>query len=333
MIIFERYGFHFTRTALTTSTGENLYLVVKMKGRSSVASPRLSVWEYREEEYVSFIQEKQIKAAYVILDDFSFLSKCPSIEMLTVQPSYQAPNHISFEPIYQMPELIALEPNTVYGVNDQYWSEFDCSKLISASQLRWFGGSCKKKSIKNIASLTGLKSLCLSSYNENDLCDAVGSPSLDTLDLLLCRIRSLNGIHISKGLKVVKLANCYLLEDINELYESRENLQGLVIDSCKKIRDYSVLAELKNLTRLSIINSGPIPTLSFLDQLPNLKTLILSCDIEDGDLSYCDRLEHVSIYPNKRHFNRKNEDFPKKKRPDVILGDEEIDEWRQHVLR
>ena len=106
-----------------------------------------------------------------------------------------------------------------------------------------------------------------------------------------------------------------------------------MIDSCKNIRDYSVLSELKNLTRLSLLGSGKIPSLSFIEQLPELKTLTFTIDIEDGDLSYCEGLEHVSFYPNKRHFNRKGEDFPKKKRPYVILGDEGIDAWRQHVLR
>ncbi len=332
-VIFERYGFHFTPSDISTEAGKLLFLVVKMKGRSSIEAPRLSVWEYSEAEYISFIQEKQIKAAMVILDDFSFLSKCPSIEMLDLRPSYQAPNHIAFEPVYQMPNLKMLEPTTIYGVDDCHWSEFDCEKLISAPTLEWFGASCKK-GIKNIAALTALKSLLLSSYNKaDDLHDAIGSASLDTLSLLYCRVKSLEGLQTSKNLTVMKLASCFKLENIDALYSARNTLQGLVIDSCKNIKDYSVLGELRNLTRLSLIGSGKIPTLSFLDRLPNLKTLTLSMDVEDGDLSYCDRLEHTSIYPNRRHFNRKDEDFPHLKRPEVVLGDEAIEAWRQHVLR
>ena len=331
-IVYEKYGFHFTPTALTTSTGEPLFLVVKMKGRSTVEAPKLSVWEYGEDEYVSFIQERKIKSVLVILDDFSFLTRCPSIEMLTLIPSNQAPNHISFEPIYQMPALKMLQPINVYGDRDNYWSEFDCSKLKSSALLQWFGADCKK-GIINIASLIGLKSLILSSYKSCDLNDAIGSACLDTLSLLNCRIQSLEGIQISKDLKVVKLDHCSKLENIDRLYDVRETLQGLVIDNCKNIKDYSVLSELKSLTRLSINGSATIPTVSFVKQLPKLKTLILSVDIADGNLSYCDSLEDVSIYPNRRHFNRKNEDFPKKKQESVIWGDEGIDMWRQHVLR
>lgn len=332
-VIFERFGFHFTTSVISTETGKLLFLVVKMKGRSSVEYPRLSVWEYSEEEYVSFIQERQIKAAMVLLDDFSFLSRCPSIEMLDLYPSYQAPNHISFDPVYEMPALRMLEPTTVYGYDDCHWSEFDCGKLKSAPTLEWFGASCKK-GIRNIGALSGLKSLLLSSYNKSDdLRDAIGSAVLDTLSLLMCRVKNLEGLQNSKNLTVLKLDSCYKLENIDALYSARDSLQGLFIDGCKNIRDYSVLGELHNLTRLTLAGSGKIPTLSFLDRLPKLKTLTLSMDVEDGDLSWCDRLEHVSVYPNRRHFNRKDEDFPHLKRPEVVLGDEAIETWRRHVLR
>ena len=332
-IIFERYGFHFTPTAVTRGQEGPLFLVVKMKGRSSAEAPRLSVWEYSEEEYVSFIRDRDIKAAIVILDDFSFLAKCPGIEMLDLIPSYQAPDHISYEPVYQMPALKMLQPKTVYGMDDRHWTDFDCGKLKSAPRLEWFGASCKK-GVKNIAALTGLRSLLLSSYNKaDDLRDAMGSASLDTLKLLLCRVKSLEGIQISKKLTVVKLDSCYKLENIDALYSARDTLQGLFIDGCKNIKDISVLGELKNLTRLTLAGSGKIPSLSFLDRLPKLKTLTLTMDVEDGDLSYCDRLEHAAIYPDRRHFNRKDRDFHHLKRPELVLGDESVEAWRQHVLR
>ncbi len=331
-IIYEKNGFNFTTNVISAETEKQVFLIVKMKGRSTVESPQLFALEHSEEEYVSFIQSKQIKAATVILDDFSFLNRCPNIEMLSLYPSFQAPNHISFEPVYNLKELRMLEPKTVYGYDDRFWSEFNCEKLASASTLEWFGASCKK-GVKNISALTGLKSLLLSSYRATDLRDAVNSPVLDTLSLLYCGNRSLEGIEATKNLIALKVDSCFKLVDIDALYSASNTLQGLVIEDCKNIKDFSVLGELKELTRLSILGSGKIPTLSFLDNLPNLKTFTLSVDVDDGDLSYCDRLEHTSIYPNRKHFNRKNEDFPHIKRPDVILGDETIELWRRHVLR
>ena len=67
---------------LATSSDDYLSLVVKIKDRSTIESPQISVWDYSEDEYISFIQEKQIRAAFVISDDFSFLAECPSIEIL-----------------------------------------------------------------------------------------------------------------------------------------------------------------------------------------------------------------------------------------------------------
>lgn len=328
--IFERHGFHFARRAITTSTGENMFLIIKVPGRSSVEYPKYSVWEYSEDEYVEFINKFDIKCADVLLDDFSMLTRCPGLEMLNLYPSFQAPNHVSYEPVYQMPNLRMLQPTTVYSY-DKYWTEFDCAKLLSANKLEWFGADCKK-GIKNLNSLTGLKTLSLSHYKAPDMSEVVNSSRLDTVDLLRCGIQSLKGLEKTSSLKVLKLSTCTMLKDIDALYDAGSDLQGLVIESCSKIEDFSVLGSLKNLKRLSLIGTGSIPSLSFIDELPNLRTLVIEMTITDGDLSYCDRLENTSVIKNKRHHNRKNSQFPKLQRPYVTFGDEEIEEWRRHVI-
>ena len=99
------------------------------------------------------------------------------------------------------------------------------------------------------------------------------------------------------------------------------------------IQDYSVLSSLSQLTRLSLIGSGSIDSLGFVKDLPNLKSLTISIKVEDGDLKVCDHLEHVSIFPNRKQYNRKDEDFPKKRRDEFTFGDEGIEEWRQTILR
>ena len=330
-IVFERSGFHFTPSVMRTNVGEPLFLIVKVKGRSTVEAPRLSVWEYDEDEYVSFINENNIKAVLAIIDDFSFLTRCHGIEMLNIIPSNEAPNRVAFDPVYQMPSLKMLQPRTIYGEENRKWSIFDCNELLSASRLEWFSANCKK-GLKNLTALTGLKSLILSSYRANDLHEIIGSESLDTLSLLYCGINSLDGVKKSRALKVVKLDSCFRLTNIDSLYDSRETLQGLVITDCKNIRDYSVLSEFKNLTRLSIHGAGEIPSISFIDRLKKLRTLTLGINVIDGNLSYCDALEHASIFPNRRHYNRKDENLPKMPPSQVVVGDEGIDEWRRCVM-
>ncbi len=330
MVVYEHKGFHFTATSCTTRSGENLFLVIKMRGRSDIEAPRLSTWEYTEDEYVAFIRENRIKCAMLILDDFSMLSRVPELEMLDLFPSNQAPNHISYEPVYEMPKLRMLSPKTVYGERDRKWTEFDCGRLASAKQLEYFSGA--GKGIRNLKALTGLKSLLLSGLREPDLREVVGSEQLDTLSLLLGKLESLDGLEHSKALKVLSLADCYPLRDISALSAVGPSLQGLMIDNCKNIEDFSVLGELRELRRLSLVGTGRIPSLSFLEKLPKLETLTLTMNVEDGNLQLCDRIPHVRVWPNRRHYNRKAEQFSKGSYEELVRGDEAVDEWRRGVI-
>lgn len=333
-VVFERNGFHYIPTSRTTENGEKriLSLVVKMKDRSSVEYPKLSVWEYSEDEYVNYINSHKVEDATVILDDFSFLTRCPGLKYLALWPSCQAPKNVSYVPVYQLPNLMMLEPHTVYGYGDRRSTTFDCAKMVSKDTIQSFDSD--SKGVMNLDALTRLRSLSISNYQGRDLCSQIGSPVLDSLYLLLCRkLESLNGIEASGALKAVRISDCYQLNNIDALYTCRETMTGLIIDNCKCIQDYSVLGSLRQLTRLSLLGSGSISSLSFIKNLPNLKSLTLSVNVLDGDLSVCDHLEHVSFFPNKRHYNRKDEDFPKKHRHEFVFGDESIEEWRRTTLR
>ena len=198
--IFERDGFHYIPTNRTTGNREKriLSLVVKMKGRSSVDFPDVSIWEYPEAAYVEYINSHGVEDATVILDDFSFLTRCRGLKYLTLFPSFQAPNHISYDPVYQLPDLLMLEPHTVYGYDGRKNTVFDCEKLNAKDKIQSF--SAVSKGVFNIAALSQLRSLSLIKRPGTDLRDQVGSPVLDSLYLLLCRqLESLNGIEQSKS--------------------------------------------------------------------------------------------------------------------------------------
>lgn len=331
MILYEYKGYHFTSNICTTKDGRNLFLVVKMRNRSTVMTPRISSWEYTEDEYVSFIRENQIPCAMLILDDFSMLSRIPEIQMLELLPSFQAPNHVSYEPVYEMPNLRMINPRTIYGEDDRKWTEFDCGRLESAGKVEYFSANCRK-GIKNINALSNLKSLLLSGYNASDLHDVVGSDTLDTISILMGKMESLNGIEQTNALKVLQIQDCYGLSDISALSNAGASLQGLVLENCRKIRDYSVLGELRELRRLSLIGTGSVSSLSFIEKLPKLETLLLTMNVDDGDLSVCDRIHTVRIWPNRRHFNRKAENFPKRGLDEITRGDENVEDWRRRVI-
>lgn len=326
--IYDRFGFQFEKKTLSTDY-DKFFLIIKMPGRSTVEYPVFRTSEYPEEMYVDFINQRKIKCANVLMDDFSFLKKCPDLEMLCLYPSLQAENHVSYEPVYGMEHLRMVQPQTVYSY-DKCWTEFDCAKMKSATSMEYFSGCCKK-GVKNVAALTGLKSLYLSYYKAEDLTEAVGSPQMDSMFLLRSGVQSLKGLERSKSLKVLRLSTCTKLNNIDALADAGENLQGLVIESCSNIKDYSALSTLKSLRRLSILGTGSMPSVSFINELHNLQAVMLGVNVLDGDLSCCDRMLHAYIR-NRRHYNRSNDQFPKLTRPFSILGDEEIEAWRRNMI-
>ena len=94
--IYDRFGFQFEKKTLSTDY-DKFFLIIKMPGRSTVEYLVFRTSEYPEEMYVDFINQRKIKCANVLMDDFSFLKKCPDLEMLCLYPSLQAENHVSYE--------------------------------------------------------------------------------------------------------------------------------------------------------------------------------------------------------------------------------------------
>lgn len=125
---------------------------------------------------------------------------------------------------------------------------------------------------------------------------------------------SLNGSGNFKELKRVELDSISKLQSLGELRNNASTLKELKIEACKNIKDFGVLTELTNLEKLSIVNCGELPSLRFIQNLPNLKFLVfLRTNILDGDLSYCKGIDYVA-FDNKKHYSHKISDFVDVKR-------------------
>ena len=127
-------------------------------------------------------------------------------------------------------------------------------------------------------------------------------------------------------MKCVYLHNNRSLEDICALYDIKDSITALRIDNCPKIRDFSVLRNLQKLELLELFGTNSIESLSFIRNMPNLKTLILSMNVLDGDLSECTKLSYVYVDRIRRHYNVKEADLPK---GEYIRGNESIEMWRR----
>ena len=131
-------------------------------------------------------------------------------------------------------------------------------------------------------------------------------------------------------MQCIYLHHLYSLRDISALAKVKKTLRALIIDSCHKITDISVLEELENLELLEIHGKNQLPSLQFIRKLKKLKTLHFTVNILDGDLTPCLDLEWASYWPNRRHYNLKNTDLPKKE--GSPRGNDNIEEWRRIVF-
>ncbi len=142
------------------------------------------------------------------------------------------------------------------------------------------------------------------------LVDFIPGKVLENFSVRQSPIKSLDGIESAPRIHRLQLAYNRNLADIFALRSLNKTLRYLEIDTCGKIRDFSVLNELHNLEFLILKGSNTIPNLSFLNYMPKLKNLHLTMDVEDGDLSLCKQLPYARI-KNRKHYSLKDNELQK----------------------
>lgn len=278
-------------------------------------------------EYVQYVNDHNIEQAEIIMPELDFLEACPSLRYLKIHPSSTSVKY-DFSPLYKHPEIRYLHCINEYclleGKRMPHIAELDYSKihgLIHAS----ITANCGSKHFNSVSTL---KSLVIGGF-QNETKDLFGmfcSKELDTLSLLECRESSLDGIEISERMQCLYISYNRRLRNIDALRTIKHTLKALRIVNCPKIEDFSVLSELEELRLLEISGNSILPNLTFLRNMPKLKTFVFNGTIADGDLSPCLDLSYVHIGKFKRHYFPKPKDLP---RGEIIRGNEDIDMWRR----
>lgn len=260
------------------------------------------------EEHIHLIQSRKLTKALVVAEDIGFLRQCPSLEAVRVVPS-STKRTFDFSPLYDLPNLRWLHCETVFGPKDSCWAEVDYSRLSNLETLQAVG----PRGHKNIRMLKAVKSLSLAEGLPagDSLEDLLPYGSLEELTICQAPIRSLSGLHHAVGLKHLGLICNRRLEDISQLSGVAGSLQSLTMDTCGKIKDFSVLSCLEKLDTLVLQGSNALPNLDFLKRMPNLQSFVCKMNVLNGDLSLCLSIPNVSIQ-NRKHYNYKNRDFSKK---------------------
>lgn len=271
--------------------------------------------------HIALINELNIEKAVIIASNIDFIEACPSLRHLKVIPTDNAGNGFDYSPLYDMPEIKSLRCTTIYGRNEEFSTTIDYSQIKGIESFGVYNSG--HLNYENIATA---RSLFLSYYPKYDLQNTFSSVELDTLSLIQCKVRSLEGIQKSQKMQCLYLYYNRSLQDISALKKAKKTLRALRIENCPKINDFSVLGELENLELLELSGNNELPSLSFLKTMKNLKTFIFSMNVKDGDLSPCLNLYYVYSAKNRKHYNLKDTELPKTQ---YVHGNEAIEEWRR----
>ena len=141
--------------------------------------------------------------------------------------------------------------------------------------------------------------------------DLVGIDSARYVELTHSNVRTLEGISRLGPLKRLELHYCVKLENDTGIMDLEKSLEWLHINMSKKSR-FSDLQRLANLKVLCLNSCGPLESLRFLRDLPNLLDFrFVDTNVVDGDLTPL--LEHPSLvsvgFLNKRHYNRREKEL------------------------
>lgn len=268
------------------------------------------------------------------MGSFDFLDQCKKLGHITIELKV-LPNHYSsleyrgkylvknydVEPLYSMKNLKSLsvidgeEPYVVSKI------QIDLSRF---SGLEEFLGDSKH--VKNISEARGLKTLWLNGYEKDSLLELSELSKLDTLELDMPKITSLDGCEKMYQLQCLYLRYGRRLSDISALEKVKHSLKALRIENCARIEDFSVLEKLEALELLELSGSNEIPDISFIKKMKNLKTFVFTVNILDGDLSPCLGLQYVACARGRKHYNLKDGKLPK---GEYVRGNEDIDMWRR----
>ena len=273
------------------------------------------------QEHIDLINEYHLEKAIIIAENIDFITKCPSLKYISIKPADNVGNNFDYSPLYNMPQIKGLVCATLYGDKYEFSTSIDYSKIKGLESV-----SISGPGHINYTGLSSLKTLGISGYKAADLTDMFCSSALDSLRIIQCGIKSLEGLQKTKNMKCLHLDYNRSLQDISALSIAKKTLTALCIDHCPKIKDFSILSELENLEFLQLTGSNSVPSLDFIEHLTNLKTFIFDINVLDGNLYPCMNLSFAHCWKGRKHYNLKDSQLPKKL---FAYGNDGVDAWRR----
>lgn len=259
------------------------------------------------EEHIEYVRNNNVKKAIVVADDINFLKQCPDLEYLMVYPAITA-NNFDYSPLYELKNIKWLQCETIYGLNEDIVSCIDYSHFNTLKRLGVIGN----KGHLNVDKAGEIVSMQFDFGfpPAKTLDNYIPGKSLENLRINQSPLKSLSGIEVAPKLRKLILSYNRSLTDISALRHLGQSLRYLEINTCGKIRDFSVLNELHNLEFLVLKGSNVLDNISFIENMPKLKNVHLTMNVQDGNFALCEHLPYARI-KNRNHYSHKDCELPK----------------------
>ena len=246
----------------------------------------------RPYEYLE--SERPVSPANIIaeFDELKLLDRIPAIDSLILEGG-DAEN-AAFDSLYRHTEIKSLK--IAYYETDGYslWT-IDLSFFSSLQILV----SSTSYNFKNIRSIGSLKALLVREWYNTDLGILDGS-EIESLVIVNGRKLISFGGFSSERLKAL-FVSYSRAEKIAPL-ESFRCLELLELDHCHRITDWDSFC-LPGLKILFLLGNNKLRSVSFVDNLPDLRSFLLEGSIGDGDLLPLKRLDRCFVTPFKKNYN------------------------------
>jgi protein phosphatase 1 regulatory subunit 7 len=170
-----------------------------------------------------------------------------------------------------------------------------------------------KSKVRNLNSLTKVKDIRLFHYTvkEKDLTGLDNLKQLESLFISMSNVESLKGIEAFEKLKYIEFHYLRNLTQIQAVASLSDTLEFLTFGNAKKITDFESVTALKKLKTLGFNSCGSIPSIKFINDMPNLEDFrFMSTVIADGDMTPTIRLKYAA-FSNKKHFSHTLEQIRK----------------------
>ena len=268
---------------------------------SSIEGNLLEVESDRLEDCMEYAIRKKISKIFIHggekykVEDIDFLRKYDFITHLTVSEGLI---DIDISAVHYLHKLKYLSLS-----NGKQGIDFTNFPLLEEASIDW------NNKVININQCMKLKELQLWKYKpaSRGFLELLGLNNLESLQITQSSIESFSGL---ERLTCLNRFEGYYLSKLTSLdgLENLKSLKTLVIENCKKIKNYeSTLGKLFELEKLILSNCGELDSIEFVKRIPNLKFFsFVGTNVKNGDLLALKekKMDFVG-FDNKRHYSHK----------------------------